>query len=67
MIYDLLPTLARLAFLGRVPSLRLSSLQVVILLAIGLQHRDVDSIANEIDLPVNQVLAFFNKTVRYYH
>ena len=64
MIYDLLPSLARLAFLGRVPNLRLSSLQVVILLATGLQHRDVDSIAAEIDLPVSQVLAFFNKTIR---
>ena len=26
--------------------------------------RDVDSISSELDLPVNQVLAFFNKTIR---
>jgi N-acetyltransferase 10 len=38
--------------------------QVAILLAVGLQHRDVDSISSELDLPSNQVLAFFNKTIR---
>lgn len=41
--------------------MRLSYLQVAILLATGLQHRDVDAISAELDLPVNQVLAFFNK------
>ena len=46
--------------------MRLSYLQVAILLATGLQHRDVDAISAELDLPVNQVLAFFNKVrVRY--
>ena len=64
MINDTLPTLARLVFLGRLPALRLSYLQVAILLATGLQHRDVDSISLELDLPSNQVLAFFNKTIR---
>jgi N-acetyltransferase 10 len=42
----------------------LSHLQLAVLLAIGLQHRDVDSICTELDLPANQVLAFFNKTIR---
>eukprot|EP00596_Hydrurales_sp_CCMP1899_P009732 CAMPEP_0119043946 /NCGR_PEP_ID=MMETSP1177-20130426/27152_1 /TAXON_ID=2985 /ORGANISM="Ochromonas sp, Strain CCMP1899" /LENGTH=1122 /DNA_ID=CAMNT_0007013131 /DNA_START=32 /DNA_END=3400 /DNA_ORIENTATION=- len=64
MIVDILPTLARLLFLGRLKGMRLSYLQVAILLATGLQHRDVDSISAELDLPVNQVLAFFNKTIR---
>jgi N-acetyltransferase 10 len=64
MILDTLPTLARLLFQGRLTTLRLSYLQVAILLATGLQHRDVDSIAHELDLPSNQVLAFFNKTIR---
>ena len=61
MIGDILPTLARLLFLGRLRGMRLSYLQVAILLATGLQHRDVDNIAAELELPVNQVLAFFNK------
>lgn len=45
-------------------SLRFSNLQVAILLAMGLQHKTVDEICTELDLPSNQVLAFFNKTVR---
>ena len=64
MIVDTLHTLARLLFLGRLRGVRLSYLQVAILLATGLQHRDVDSVAAELDVPVNQVLAFFNKTIR---
>lgn len=38
--------------------------QVAVLLGTGLQHRDVDSVAAELDIPVSQVLAFFNKTIR---
>lgn len=64
MIIDLLPTLAKLLFGGRLPFVRLTHLQLAVLLAVGLQHRDVDSISSELDLPVNQVLAFFNKTIR---
>lgn len=65
MIIDTLPTLSALFFQGRFPSsCRLSHLQVAILLSMGLQRKSVDSIANELNLPVNQVLAFFNKTVR---
>ena len=87
MILDTVPVLASLVFQGRLPSIRLSYLQVgfhsmprnlllmsesvvgdcsqvAILLAVGLQHRDVDSISSELDLPSNQVLAFFNKTIR---
>jgi N-acetyltransferase 10 len=64
MIIDTLPTLSKLLFTGRMPGLRLSYLQVAILLGTGLQHRDVDSLASELEIPVSQVLAFFNKTVR---
>jgi N-acetyltransferase 10 len=64
MIFDLLPTLARLYFMGRLPTVHLSALQMAILLACGLQHRDADDVTRELDLPANQILAFFNKTVR---
>ncbi len=64
MILDTVPILTRLLFLGRIHGVRLSYLQVAILLATGLQHRDVDSVAAELDIPVSQVLAFFNKTIR---
>lgn len=69
MVMDLIPTLTRLLFTGRLvakgcPALRFSHLQVAVLCAIGLQHKSVDAICKELDLPSNQVLAFFNKTVR---
>eukprot|EP01038_Epipyxis_sp_PR26KG_P015200 gene15200-20473_t len=64
MILDMLPTLSKLLFTGRLPGLRFSYLQIAILLSIGLQHRDVDDIARELELPANQILAFFNKTMR---
>jgi len=69
MIMDMIPTLTKLLFTGRLVSrqcalLRFSHLQVAVLCAIGLQHKDVDAICAELDLPSNQVLAFFNKTVR---
>lgn len=64
MVLDIVPLLARLLFQRRLPGMRLSSLQAAVLVAVGLQHRDVDSVALELDLPANQILAFFNKTVR---
>jgi len=64
MVLDLLPTLSRLVFSNRLEGVHLSALQAVILLGIGLQHRDVDSISEELKLPSSQILAFFNKTVR---
>ena len=51
-------------YLGKLPSLKFSHLQIAILVAIGLQHKDVDNICNELNLPSNQVLAYFNKTIR---
>ena len=64
MISDTLATLSRLLFLGRLPSVKLSNLQVAVLIATGLQHRDIDSVSKELNLPANQVLAFFNKAIR---
>jgi N-acetyltransferase 10 len=39
LIADLLPVLARLYFLGRLPQVNTSYLQAAILLGLGLQHR----------------------------
>jgi N-acetyltransferase 10 len=69
MILDLIPLLAHLFFSYRFPSVsssafHISLLQAAILFAVGLQYRDVDSISLELDLPSNQILAFFNKTIR---
>lgn len=64
MILDLLPIVSLLFFQCRLGNVRLSTLQAAILLSVGLQRRDVDAIAAEMDLPANQILAFFNKSVR---
>jgi N-acetyltransferase 10 len=64
LILDLLPKLATFLFERRLAGMRLSYLQAAILLATGLQRREVDAICDELNLPANQVLAFFNKTIR---
>lgn len=64
LIMDTLPVIARLFFLGRLSDCRLSALQVSILLAVGLQHRTMDDICAVMQLPINQILAFFNKAIR---
>ncbi|KAJ0392222.1 hypothetical protein P43SY_011549 [Pythium insidiosum] len=64
MIVDLIPSLARLYFLKRLPSMTLSYLQRAILASIGLQHQSVDIIQKELGVPSNQLLALFNKAIR---
>lgn len=64
MIVDLIPSLARLFFLDRLPQMTVSYLQRAILLSIGLQHHSVDVIEKELGVPSNQLLALFNKAIR---
>ena len=63
LVLDLLPLLASLLFTGRLP-VALSFTQQAILLALGLQHKDVEVVGRELGLAVQQVLAQFNKSVR---
>ena len=56
--------MARLVCHGRLSGVRLGAIQLSILIAIGLQHKSVDVVCSELNLPANQVLAFFNKAVR---
>ena len=63
LVLDLLPLLASLLFTGRLP-VALSFTQQAILLALGLQHKEVDVVGRELGLGVQQVLAQFNKSVR---
>ncbi|PVD33452.1 hypothetical protein C0Q70_04708 [Pomacea canaliculata] len=63
LIVDLLPTLARLFFTGRI-DVHLSAVQNAVILALGLQHKTVDVIEKELELPSNQVLALFNRIIR---
>lgn len=65
LITDLLPTLARLYFDERFDAeVKLNVVQSAILLGVGLQHKTVDTMVSELDLPSNQLLALFNKAIR---
>jgi len=64
MILDLLPTVARLFFGGRLGQLHVPRLQAGILLALGLQHVDVDAVAAQFGVAASAVLALFNKVIR---
>lgn len=65
LVTDLLPTVARLCFTGRLGrDFNISGVQAALLCGIGLQNRSVDSLTKELSLPSNQVLAMFNKAVR---
>jgi N-acetyltransferase 10 len=64
MITDLLPSVAKLYFSGRMDStVNLSVVQSAILLALGLQHKSVEEIEEELSLPVNQILGLFSRTI----
>jgi len=45
------------------PSVKLSYTQAAILLALGLQHKDVGDVERELGPPQSQILAQFNKSV----
>ncbi|XP_030767418.1 RNA cytidine acetyltransferase isoform X1 [Sitophilus oryzae] len=64
LIMDLLPTLARLFFLNQMGDVQMSAVQSVIMLGLGLQHKTVDALAAELDLPSSQLLGLFNRMMR---
>ncbi|GJC84183.1 RNA cytidine acetyltransferase [Colletotrichum liriopes] len=65
VILDLVPTLASLYFTGKLKAdIKLTGVQQAILLAIGLQRKDMDVISQELSLPSSQLLAMFIKILR---
>ncbi|XP_076620661.1 RNA cytidine acetyltransferase l(1)G0020 [Colletes latitarsis] len=64
LIMDLLPPLARLYFLNMMGDAHLSPVQSAILLGLGLQHKTVDKLAEELNLPSSQLLGLFNRIIR---
>ena len=65
LIIDLIPTLAKLYFTGRLdPSINLSVVQAAIFVSLGLQHKLLEEIEQELNLPASQILGLFNRTVR---
>lgn len=62
---DLLPTIATLYFTGRIKSqVNLGGVQQAILMAVGLQRKDVEDVSQELKLTVSQVMAMLIKIMR---
>lgn len=65
VIVDMLPIISQVYFSNKTKTdVSLSSVQSAILLAIGLQRKDLDQISKELNLPSNQSMAMFAKIVR---
>jgi N-acetyltransferase 10 len=65
VILDLIPDLATAYFTGQLKSdIKLTGIQQSILLAVGLQCKDLSSIEQELNLPSSQLLAMFIKIMR---
>ncbi|KAJ5186998.1 hypothetical protein N7449_009992 [Penicillium cf. viridicatum] len=65
VILDLVPALSDYYFANRLDGkVSLSGVQQSILLAIGLQHKNLDDLEKELNLPSSQLLAMFLKIVR---
>ncbi|KAH6645419.1 GNAT acetyltransferase 2-domain-containing protein [Truncatella angustata] len=64
-VLDLVPRLANLYFTGKLKdNIRLSGVQQAILLALGLQRKDIDVISQELSLQSSQLLAMFIKITK---
>lgn len=65
VILDMIPAIANLYFTGKIKSdVKLTPVQQCILLAIGLQRKDMDDVTQELNLPSSQLLAMFIKILR---
>lgn len=66
VILDLLPSLSTLYFTGRFANhdCKLTGVQSSILLALGLQRKEIEEVEKELKLPVAQSLALFVKIIR---
>jgi len=61
---DLIPAISRMYFLHQLGDLSLSAAQSALLLGIGLQHKSVDQLEKEIELPAGQLMGLFNRIIR---
>ncbi|XP_014327456.2 RNA cytidine acetyltransferase [Xiphophorus maculatus] len=64
LVMDLIPTVARIFFLKQLGDVSLSAAQCALLLGIGLQHKPVDQLEKEIELPSSQLMGLFNRLIR---
>uniref|UniRef100_F7FA29 RNA cytidine acetyltransferase n=1 Tax=Macaca mulatta TaxID=9544 RepID=F7FA29_MACMU len=64
LIMDMIPAISRIYFLNQLGDLALSAAQSALLLGIGLQHKSVDQLEKEIELPSGQLMGLFNRIIR---
>ncbi|GCB68139.1 hypothetical protein scyTo_0013787, partial [Scyliorhinus torazame] len=64
LIMDMLPSISQLYFLNQLGDISLSVAQSALLLGVGLQHKSVDQLEKEIDLPSSQLMGLFNRLIR---
>lgn len=64
LIMDMVPTIARMFFLKQLGDLSLSAAQSALLLGLGLQHKTIDNLEKEINLPSSQLMGLFNRLMR---
>uniref|UniRef100_A0A1B0A084 RNA cytidine acetyltransferase n=1 Tax=Glossina pallidipes TaxID=7398 RepID=A0A1B0A084_GLOPL len=64
LILDLTTDIGSLYFQGKLADVQLDALQKAILLAIGIQGKQVDDIAAELNMPGNQILAKFYDMIK---
>ena len=65
VILDMLPSIATLYFAGRLRTqLKMSGVQVALLLAVGLQRKEFSDVEKELNLSSSQLMAMFVKVIR---
>ncbi|OXB72603.1 UNVERIFIED_CONTAM: hypothetical protein H355_010127 [Colinus virginianus] len=64
LIMDMVPTIARMFFLNQLGDICLSAAQSALLLGIGLQHKSLDQLEKEVELPSSQLMGLFNRIIR---
>ncbi|KAF2626954.1 N-acetyltransferas-like protein [Macroventuria anomochaeta] len=65
VILDMLPSIATLYFTGRLKSqIKMSGVQVALLLAVGLQRKEFSDVERELNLSSSQLMAMFVKVIR---
>ncbi|XP_033005848.1 RNA cytidine acetyltransferase [Lacerta agilis] len=64
LIMDMIPAISKMYFLNQLGDMTLSATQSALLLGIGLQHKSVDQLEKEIELPSGQLMGLFNRSIR---
>lgn len=64
LVTDLMPAIARRFFMKQLGIDQVSAVQSALLLGVGLQHKTIDDLEKEIEIPASQLLGLFNRLIR---